>query len=70
MRLLYCVVYNHYNPRTKRLSPGKQYLHADSDGDAKRKFCLANPNRQTHQIIAAAPTIGVFQDDDGKLTVD
>ena len=70
MKLLYCIVYNHVNLKTKEVTAGTRYLHAEGQAQAKRKFCRMFPNRQTHQIIDAAPSVGVFVDSNGEQSVD
>lgn len=47
------------------------YLHGTDAAHARGQYCLANPNRRTHKVVAVGPVIGYFvQDDHGdRLTV-
>jgi hypothetical protein len=56
--ILYCIATNTYSPKHDAWASELHYLHAKNQGDARVKFCLSFPNRNTHQVVAIAPAIG------------
>jgi hypothetical protein len=71
-RKLYCVVYETFEGShdSPRVIPHKEYLHAESDVEAKALFWAGHPN-ECINLVDAAPVIGFFVlDNEGrKLTV-
>ncbi len=60
MRMLYAVAYSKFNPRTKTWTPRMETLHADSQADARIRFCTGNRRmmvRRWIQLVAIAPAI-------------
>lgn len=48
------------------------YLHAKDGAHARYQYCMMHPNRRSHRIVAVAPVIGYFVDDEHgeKLSVN
>jgi hypothetical protein len=63
-KLLYCVCFNRWDRRKRQWVPGTEYMHAENPGHARGQFRMANPSPRTHKIIAVAPVVGMFSDDE------
>lgn len=63
-QLLYCVCFNRWDRRKHQWVPGTEYMHAENPAHARGQFRMANPNLRTHKIIAVAPVVGMFADDE------
>lgn len=40
------------------------YVHATDSNHARHQFLISHPNRNTHRMVAAAPVIGYFAEDE------
>jgi hypothetical protein len=39
-------------------------MHAENAGHARGQFRIAQPSTRTHKIVAVAPVVGMFADDE------
>lgn len=65
---LYCVCFMSWDKRKRAWIPGTEYMKAENAAHARGQFRIGNPNLRTHKVIAVAPVVGMFSDDEeGKI---
>jgi hypothetical protein len=70
-RKLYCAAFETLDSRC-RVIANKEYMHAESEEEAKRNFWAAHPQTDRYiKLVGIAPVIGYFATDkaERKLTV-
>jgi len=67
-KLLYCVCFMRWDGRKRQWVPGTEYMHAENAGHARGQFRIAQPSTRTHKIVAVAPVVGMFADDEEAQT--
>ena len=73
---IYCVAYEiiSHTPRGgTKVTAHTEYMKADDAGHARNSFCFMHPNRTTHRVVAVAPALGFYINDEKKekeLTVE
>jgi hypothetical protein len=66
-RQLFCVAYETWDVRNKRIIPHKIYMHAESADDALRQFNAAHVNDTIYNVVGASLVIGYkVEDSKGK----
>lgn len=67
-KLLYCVCFHRWDKRKRTWVPETEYMHAENSAHARGQFRMANPNLRTHKIVAVAPVVGMFADNEEAQT--